>query len=65
MGGILNLLVLIVVVGVVMWLINAYVPMMGAIKSILNLLVIVLLILYILQFFGLIGPIMPTVRLFK
>jgi len=65
MGGILNLLVLIVVVGVVMWLINVYVPMMGAIKSILNLLVIILLILYILQFFGLIGPIMPTVRLFR
>ena len=65
MGGLLNLLVLIVLVGVVMWLINVYIPMAGAIKSLLNLLVIVLLILYILQFFGLIGGILPTIRLFR
>lgn len=65
MSELINLLFLIVIVGVVLGLINAYIPMPGAIKSILNLLVIILLIVYILQFFGLIQPILPTIRFFR
>jgi hypothetical protein len=54
--------VVLVVIGVVMWLINTYIPMMGAIKSLLNLVVIVVVVIWLLQIFGIIGPI-PGVRI--
>jgi hypothetical protein len=55
--------VVLVVIGVVMWLINTYIPMMGAMKSLLNLVVIVVVVVvWLLQIFGLIGPI-PGVRI--
>jgi hypothetical protein len=50
------------VIGVVMWLINTYIPMMGAIKSLLNLVVIVVVVIWLLQIFGIIGPI-PGVQI--
>ncbi|KTD23697.1 hypothetical protein E3983_06515 [Legionella israelensis] len=65
MAELLNLIALIVIVGVVMWLINAYIPMPPAIKSLLNILVVILLIVYILQFFGLIKPVFPTIKIFR
>lgn len=58
-SSLLNLLLLIVIAGVIMWLINAYVPMPGAIKSLLNILVLVILVIYVLEFFEVIGPILP------
>lgn len=63
MGGLLSLVILIVLAGVVMWLINAFIPMAGGIKSLLNLLVLILLIIYILQFFHIIHPILPMIKL--
>jgi hypothetical protein len=52
-----NIVVILVVVGLVMWLINNYIPMAGAIKSLLNIVVFVVLLIWILQVFGLIGAI--------
>ena len=52
-----NIIVILVVVGLVMWLINTYIPMAGAIKSLLNIVVFVVLLIWILQVFGLIGAI--------
>ncbi len=52
-----HIAVILVVVGLVMWLINTYIPMAGAIKSLLNIVVFVVLLIWILQTFGLIGPI--------
>ena len=49
--------VILIVIGVVMWLVNTYIPMMGAIKSLLNLVVFVVVLIWLLQIFGLIGPI--------
>ncbi len=54
--------VVLIVIGVVMWLINSFIPMMGAIKSLLNLVVIVVVVIWLLQVFGIIGPI-PGVRI--
>jgi len=34
-----NIVIILVVVGLVMWLINTYIPMAGAIKSLLNIVV--------------------------
>ena len=64
-SALLNLFAVIVVFGVVMWLVNAYIPMLGSIKSLLNILVVVVLIVYILQFFGVIPTILPIFRIFK
>ena len=65
MAALLNLIAIIVIVGVIMWLINAFIPMPAAIKTILNVLVVILLIIFILQTFGLINPIFPEFRLFR
>jgi hypothetical protein len=61
----INLLVLIVLVGMGLWLINNFIPMAGLIKSLLNLLVLILLIIYIAQFFGLIKPMLPLIRILQ
>jgi hypothetical protein len=59
----LTLMIVIIVVGVLLWLVNAYVPMEPRIKSILNAAVIIVLILWLLSAFGIIGalrrPIVP------
>ena len=52
---ILTIILVIVVVGVLLWLINAYIPMQSTVKSILNAIVIILLVLWLLDAFGLIN----------
>ena len=61
--GLIEIILVIVAVGVVMWLINAFIPMPGAIKTILNVLVVILLIIWLLQIFGVISPIINIPRL--
>ncbi len=52
-----GIVVVLVVVGLILWLINTYIPMAGAIKSLLNVVVFVVVLIWLLQTFGLIGPI--------
>ena len=51
----IHVIVVLVVVGVILYLINAYIPMAGSIKSILNAVVIIVVVLWLLSVFGLIG----------
>lgn len=51
----LTLIVVLIVVGVLLWLVNTYIPMDGKIKSILNAVVVILVVLWLLQAFGLLG----------
>jgi len=44
-----------IVVGVLLWLVNNYIPMDGKIKSILNAVVVIAVVIYLLQVFGLLG----------
>lgn len=53
--SILSIILAIVIVGVLLWLINAYIPMDGAIKKILNIVIIVVLVVWLLKVFGLWG----------
>ena len=48
----LTVVIVIVVVGVLLWLINSYIPMDGKIKSILNAVVVIILIIWLLKAFG-------------
>jgi len=43
------------VIGVIMWLINAYIPMQSGIRKILNVVVVIAVILYVLAVFGVLG----------
>ena len=61
----LNVIVTLVVVGVILWLINTYIPMQATVKKILNIVVVIVLILWLLYGFGIIsgGEVnMPVVR---
>lgn len=51
----INLIVVLVVVGVILFLINNYLPMDGKIKTILNVVVVIAVILWLLQAFGILG----------
>jgi hypothetical protein len=49
----INVVMVLIVVGVLMWLINRFIPMQGTIKSILNGVVVIALVLWLLNIFGL------------
>lgn len=52
-----NIVVILVVAGVLMWFINTYIPMAPSIKSLLNIVVFAVVLVWLLQVFGVIGPI--------
>ena len=58
----INIAVVLVVVGLVLRLINTYIPMAGSMKSLLNVVAFVVVLVWLLQGFGLIGNI-PGVRI--
>ncbi len=49
----IQIFVVLIVVGVLLWLVNRFIPMAGSIKSILNALVVILVVLWLLNIFGL------------
>jgi hypothetical protein len=51
----LTILIVLVVVGVLLWLINNYVPMDRKIKNILNVVAVIVVVIWLLQVFGLLG----------
>ena len=52
--SLINLILILIVVGVVLWLINTYIPMDSKIKSILNAVVVIAVVIWLLNVFGLI-----------
>lgn len=60
----LHLIVGLVVIGIVLWLINTYLPMDGKIKQILNVVALIGVVLWVLQAFGLLvvgSPLMSLI----
>jgi hypothetical protein len=49
----IQVLLVLIVVGVLLWLVNTYIPMAGSIKSILNAVVVIVVVLWLLNVFGL------------
>jgi hypothetical protein len=49
----IQLLEVLIVVGVLLWLVNRFIPMQGTIKSILNAVVVVAVVIWVLNVFGL------------
>ncbi len=53
--SLISIVITLMVVGVILGLINRYIPMAGSIKSILNGVVVICVVLWLLQVFGVIG----------
>jgi hypothetical protein len=51
----LSLIVVIVLVGVLLWAVNTYLPMAPPIKNILNIVVVIVVVLWLLKVFGIFG----------
>ena len=51
----LHLVGVLVVIGVLLWLVNTYIPMDGKIKGILNAVVVIGVVIWLLQAFGMMG----------
>ena len=49
----IEIVIVLIVAGVLLWLINTYIPMAGPIKSLLNAVVVIALVIWILQVAGL------------
>ena len=60
----IQLVLVLVVVGVVLWVINRYIPMQSTIKNILNVVVVIVVIVWLLSVFGLIGK-LSTIHIGK
>jgi hypothetical protein len=53
----INLVVVLIVVGVLLWLVNNFIPMAGSIKRILNIVVVIAVVLWLLNAFGVLDSI--------
>ena len=53
--SLINLVVTLIVVGVLLWLVNTYIPMDAKIKKILNVIVVIVVVVWLLQAFGVLG----------
>ena len=60
----INVVIVLMVVGVLLWLVNSYLPMDGKIKSILNGVVVIAVVIWLLQAFGVLDS-LSTVRIGK
>jgi hypothetical protein len=55
--SLLYIIAVLIVVGVLLWLVNTYIPMDSKIKSILNAVVVIVVVVWLLQAFGLLTDI--------
>jgi hypothetical protein len=53
----IHVVVVLVVVGVLLWLVNSYIPMAGSIMGILNAVVVIAVVIWLLTVFGLMSEI--------
>jgi hypothetical protein len=53
--SLVSLVITLIVVGVLLWLVNTYVPMDSKIKTILNVVVVIAVVLWLLRAFGVLG----------
>ena len=57
--SLINLVLILIVIGVLLWLVNTYIPMDGKIKQIINAVVVIAVVVWLIQIF--IGP-LPDLR---
>ena len=52
----MQLVITLIVVGVLLWLVNRFIPMQSSIKAILKGLVVIVVVLWIVNLFGIFAP---------
>jgi hypothetical protein len=60
--SLISLVIVLIVVGIILWLINRFIPMQSTMKKILNAVVIIVVILWLLSVFGVIDS-LDTIRI--
>jgi hypothetical protein len=60
-----DIVLILILVGLVLWLVNTYIPMAAGIKSLLNIVVFPVVLIWLLQPFGLIGSVPIRIRPLK
>jgi hypothetical protein len=50
--SLLTILLVLVVVGVILWLVNSYIPMDTTIKKIINVVIVIAIVIWLLKVFG-------------
>jgi type IV secretory pathway TrbL component len=58
--SLINLVIVLIVVGVLLWAVNTYIPMDPKIKKILNVVVVIAVVLWLLNAFGVLGSLETT-----
>jgi hypothetical protein len=53
----LQIVLSLIVVGVLLWIVNSFIPMAGSIKSILNAVVVIVVVVWLLNVFGVLDSI--------
>jgi hypothetical protein len=51
----ISVVITLIVIGILLWLVNSYIPMDGKIKQILNIVVVICVVIWLLNVFGVIG----------
>lgn len=59
--SLISLVIILIVVGVLLWLANTYIPMDPKIKNIMNIVVVIAVVLWLLSVFGILGS-MDSIR---
>ena len=55
--SLITVIIILIIAGVVLWLINSFIPMDSKVKTILNAVVVIAILIWLLQAFGLIGSV--------
>ena len=58
--SLVTVLIVLIVVGVLLWMVNTYIPMDSKIKRIFNIVVVIFVIIWLLKAFGLFNDLMNT-----
>jgi hypothetical protein len=57
MSSLLTIVLVLIIVGIVLWLINRYIPMDYKIKMILNIVVVIAVIIWLVKYSGILGAV--------
>ena len=60
--SLISLVIVLIVVGVLLWAANTYIPMDNKIKTIMNVVVVIAVVLWLLSAFGVLGS-LDTIRI--
>ncbi len=59
----MGVIVFLVVIGLILWLVNTYIPMAPPIKTILNVVVVIIVVLWLVSALGVLGPLNTPFRI--